>query len=29
MTFQWPEFLWLGAGLPLLVLAYVYLLRRR
>src|SRR5437764_1362678 len=29
MTFQWPEFLWLGAGLPLLVLAYLYLLRRR
>src|SRR5258706_2617655 len=29
MTFQWPEFLWLAAGLPLLVLAYVYLLRRR
>ena len=29
MTFQWPEFLWLGAGLPLLVLAYVYIARRR
>src|SRR5436853_1721800 len=29
MTFQWPEFLWLGAGLPLLVLAYVYIVRRR
>ena len=29
MTFQWPEFLWLGAGLPLLVLAYVYILRRK
>jgi Ca-activated chloride channel family protein len=29
MTFQWPELLWLAAGLPLLVLAYVYLLRRR
>src|SRR5882672_12055281 len=29
MTFQWPEFLWLAAGLPLLVSAYVYLLRRR
>src|SRR2546428_8117264 len=29
MPFQWPEFLWLGAGLPLLVLAYVYILRRR
>src|SRR5438105_5053599 len=29
MTFQWPEFLWLAAVLPMLVLAYVYLLRRR
>jgi Ca-activated chloride channel homolog len=29
MTFQWPEFLWLLAGLPLLVVLYVYLLRRR
>src|SRR3954465_7864192 len=29
MTFQWPEFLWLLAGLPLLVPLYVYLLRRR
>jgi Ca-activated chloride channel family protein len=29
MTFQWPEFLWLLAGLPLLVALYVYLLRRR
>ena len=29
MTFQWPEFLWLAAVLPLLVMAYVYLLRRR
>src|SRR4051812_45773620 len=29
MTFQWPEFLWLGAALPLLAAAYVYILRRR
>ena len=29
MTFLWPEFLWLLAGLPLLVALYVYLLRRR
>src|SRR3954464_4369798 len=29
MTFQWPEFLWLLAGLPLLVALYVFLLRRR
>src|SRR3954464_2099739 len=29
MTFLWPEFLWLLAGLPLLVFLYVYLLRRR
>ena len=29
MTFQWPEFLWLLAALPLLVAYYVYLLRRR
>jgi Ca-activated chloride channel family protein len=29
MSFQWPEFLWLGAALPLLVLWYVYILRRR
>ena len=29
MSFQWPEFLWLGAALPLLVALYVYLLRRR
>jgi Ca-activated chloride channel homolog len=29
MTFQWPEFLWLAAGLPLLVLGYVYILRRK
>src|SRR5437868_13592115 len=29
MTFQWPEFLWLGAALPLLVALYFYVLRRR
>src|SRR3982751_1605414 len=29
MTFQWPEFLWLLAALPLLVALYVHLLRRR
>jgi Ca-activated chloride channel family protein len=29
MSFQWPEFLWLAAALPLLVLLYVQLLRRR
>src|SRR3954453_12314043 len=29
MTFQWPEFLWLLAGLPLLVALYVFFLRRR
>jgi Ca-activated chloride channel family protein len=29
MTFQWPEFLWLLAALPLLVALYVYLIRRR
>jgi Ca-activated chloride channel family protein len=29
MTFQWPEFLWLLAALPLLAALYVYLLRRR
>jgi Ca-activated chloride channel family protein len=29
MTFQWPEFLWLLAALPLLVALYVYMLRRR
>ena len=29
MTFQWPEFLWLLAALPLLAGLYVYLLRRR
>src|SRR4051794_36809322 len=29
MTFQWPEFLWLLAALPLLVALYLYILRRR
>ena len=29
MTFQWPEALWLAAVLPLLVVAYWLLLRRR
>jgi Ca-activated chloride channel homolog len=29
MSFQWPEFLWLAAALPLLVALYVLLLRRR
>src|SRR3954462_4573668 len=29
MTFQWPEFLWLGAALPALVALYFYVLRRR
>src|SRR5438309_7552828 len=29
MSFQWPEFLWLAATLPLLVALYVALLRRR
>jgi Ca-activated chloride channel family protein len=29
MTFQWPEFLWLLAALPLLAVLYFYLLRRR
>jgi Ca-activated chloride channel family protein len=29
MSFQWPEALWLGALLPLLVALYVHLLRRR
>ena len=29
MTFQWPELLWLAAGLPLLAALYVYVLRRR
>ena len=29
MNFLWPEFLWLLAGLPLLVLLYVWLMRRK
>ena len=29
MYFQWPEFLWLMLALPLLVLLYVWLLRRK
>src|SRR5437016_2923504 len=29
MTFQWPEFLWLAAALPLLAVLYVYMLRRK
>ena len=29
MSFQWPEFLWLAAALPLLVALYIALLRRR
>jgi Ca-activated chloride channel homolog len=29
MTFQWPEFLWLLAALPLLAAVYFYVLRRR
>src|SRR5687767_622674 len=29
MTFMWPELLWLMVALPLLVAAYVYVLRRR
>ncbi|MDO9483160.1 MAG: BatA domain-containing protein, partial [Hydrogenophaga sp.] len=29
MTFLWPQFLWLLLALPLLVLVYVWLLRRR
>lgn len=29
MTFLWPEMLWLAGLLPLLVLVYVWLLRRR
>ena len=29
MTFQWPQFLWLLLLVPLLVLLYVWLLRRR
>ena len=29
MTFLWPQFLWLLLAVPLLVLMYVWLLRRR
>jgi Ca-activated chloride channel family protein len=29
MTFQWPEFLWLLAALPLLAVVYFYVLSRR
>ena len=29
MTFLWPQFLWLLATLPLLVLLYIWLLRRK
>ena len=29
MTFLWPEALWLAAALPLLVVAYWLILRRR
>jgi len=29
MTFLWPQFLWLMAALPLLVLLYVWMLRRK
>src|SRR5258707_7400100 len=29
MTFQWPDFLWLLAALPLLVVLYFYVLQRR
>src|SRR5919205_458809 len=29
MTFQWPEFLWLLAALPVLAVLYFYVLRRR
>ena len=29
MNFLWPQFLWLLAGVPLLVLLYVWLLRRK
>jgi len=29
MNFQWPQFLWLLAALPLLVLMYVWLMRRK
>ncbi|MBC7470877.1 MAG: BatA domain-containing protein, partial [Ramlibacter sp.] len=29
MYFQWPEFLWLMLAMPLLVLLYLWLLRRK
>ena len=29
MTFLWPQFLWLLAALPLLILLYLWLLRRK
>ena len=29
MTFQWPEFLWLAAALPVLAALYFYVLRRK
>src|SRR5688500_12559346 len=29
MSFIWPQLLWLGAVLPLLVVAYVWILRRK
>ena len=29
MYFQWPEFLWLMLGMPLLVMLYLWLLRRK
>ncbi|HTH78232.1 MAG TPA: VWA domain-containing protein [Ramlibacter sp.] len=29
MTFLWPQFLWFAAALPLLVLLYIWLMRRR
>ena len=29
MSFQWPEFLWALAGLPLLVFSYVWILKRK
>src|SRR3954467_8371839 len=29
MNFLWPQFLWFAAALPLLVLLYVWLMRRR
>ena len=29
MSFQWPQFLWLQLALPLLVLLYLWILKRR